>query len=118
MKGSLEPKGITSQAIVIEVFDADDKHSVVTVYVDFEKPLIYLFADENGDPFVGEIDGRYYFLYVRRPNVVEFGDILRYDSKSTKWTLNRGPFLSYSLTLDPIPKSILKQLLIERGVVE
>lgn len=73
--------------IVIESFDHNQDHRAVTCML-------------AKVPFVNLV-----FLYVRRQKgkEVEFGDFLWRNPSADEWTLDRGPHLEYTLTIDDTP---------------
>jgi len=88
-------KPVHDKVIVVEVYDDGPDYSVV-----------------HAKTYRDEYDNHY--IYIQRPNHVEFGDALLYNNRGD-WFLRRGPHLQYSLILANIPIRILNRILWERN---
>ena len=101
-------------SIVIETFDDGPYYSVVTSCEAL--PDGVSFVTINRDGRIREPLGKTHFLYLRKPNNIEFGDHLSWNEDEDEWHLLRGPILKFRLTPDDFPPQILNQLQSERNL--
>ena len=103
----------TPKYIVIEVYDYSLRNSVVRLYEnvstdksDTTAVLLgnHLYLVSPSKKHIGNI----ILLFPRRPNHIEFGDTLTHYRATDKWYVNRGPNLSFGLTLDNIPADVAR----------
>lgn len=88
-----------TKSIVVEVFDYDREHVVVT---------------SRNEPGVNYI--RYHYLFVKTPSLIGFGDHLIWnEAENGDWFICRGPTLKYRIHVDKFPSAVVRKLIEDRA---
>uniref|UniRef100_A0A6M3IHL1 Uncharacterized protein n=1 Tax=viral metagenome TaxID=1070528 RepID=A0A6M3IHL1_9ZZZZ len=101
--GKKRNKHNRSMYTVLEVFDKGDHHSVIM--------MGQFLGDCLAKPGITSLRQYRIYLYIRKPNNVEFGDNILRDDDMDAWWLVRGPLLKYRLFPDKLPSGIFHKLI-------